>query len=236
MTSYIFDVDGTLTPSRELMDYNFRAWFNTFCLVNDVYLVTGSDRDRTIEQVTEPTYNLCKRVYQCSGNEVYEGNTLIRTSDIELPDKLVDLMNYWIQASQFGHRSGIHIDKRPGLVNFSIVGRKCGSRAREAYIRWDNNVNERRNIAANLTEHFGNEFNFQVAGETGIDITRKGFGKEQIVKDFNSNLTIHFFGDMIVEGGNDYDIAMAVDTLPNGKYYNVNGWQETWEILKSISE
>ena len=64
-TKYVFDVDGTLTPSRGLIDPEFKAFFNAFCLFNDVYLVTGSDRDKTIEQVGEDTYNLCKRVYQC---------------------------------------------------------------------------------------------------------------------------------------------------------------------------
>ena len=34
MTSYIFDVDGTLTPSRGLIDLEFKAFFNTFCLTN----------------------------------------------------------------------------------------------------------------------------------------------------------------------------------------------------------
>ena len=83
---YIFDVDGTLTPSRSKMDYEFRAFFNTFCLVNDVYLVTGSDKPKTVEQITEPTYNLAKRVYNCSGCDVWEGKTHIRASHWVLPE------------------------------------------------------------------------------------------------------------------------------------------------------
>ena len=76
---FIFDVDGTLTPSRGKMDYNFKAFFNTFCLVNDVYLVTGSDKPKTIEQISEGTYNLCKRVYQCSGSDVWDAETVAST-------------------------------------------------------------------------------------------------------------------------------------------------------------
>ena len=63
---YIFDVDGTLTPSRGIIDAQFKTWFNSFCLSNDVYLVTGSDKAKTVEQIGEETYNLCKRVYRCS--------------------------------------------------------------------------------------------------------------------------------------------------------------------------
>ena len=70
---YIFDVDGTLTPSRGRMDKEFSLWFGKFCIENDVYLVTGSDRPKTIEQIGEYLYSKCKRVYQCSGNDVWEG-------------------------------------------------------------------------------------------------------------------------------------------------------------------
>ena len=44
INKFIFDVDGTLTPSRGIIDLNFKMFFNTFCLDNDVYLVTGSDK------------------------------------------------------------------------------------------------------------------------------------------------------------------------------------------------
>jgi len=44
-THYIFDVDGTLTPSRQKMDEDFSRFFLHFCTMNSVYLVTGSDRE-----------------------------------------------------------------------------------------------------------------------------------------------------------------------------------------------
>ena len=41
---YIFDVDGTLTPSGGRMNNEFANWFEHFATHNAVYLVTGSDR------------------------------------------------------------------------------------------------------------------------------------------------------------------------------------------------
>ena len=61
-TKYVFDVDGTLTPSRGLIDPEFKAFFNAFCLFNDVYLVTGSDRDKTIEKWAK-THIICAKEY-----------------------------------------------------------------------------------------------------------------------------------------------------------------------------
>ena len=77
---FIFDVDGTLTPSRSLIDLEFKMFFNTFCLTNDVYLVTGSDKSKTIEQISEATYNLAKRVYNCSGCDVWEQGKNVYTT------------------------------------------------------------------------------------------------------------------------------------------------------------
>ena len=60
---YIFDVDGTLTPSRQQIDFDFLNFLLDFANRNDVYLVTGSDRPKTIEQIGKDLYFACKRVY-----------------------------------------------------------------------------------------------------------------------------------------------------------------------------
>ena len=38
---YIFDVDGTLTPSRQKMTKEFEEFFGEWALKNTFYLVTG---------------------------------------------------------------------------------------------------------------------------------------------------------------------------------------------------
>ena len=68
---YVFDVDGTLTPSRQKMDEAFKRFFSRFASRNFVYLVTGSDKDKTMEQVGADLYGLADRVYNCSGNHVF---------------------------------------------------------------------------------------------------------------------------------------------------------------------
>ena len=67
MKKFIFDVDGTLTDSRQQIDLSFEAYMIKFCCKYDVYLVTGSDRAKTIEQVGLDIYNRSQRVYNCSG-------------------------------------------------------------------------------------------------------------------------------------------------------------------------
>ena len=69
-----------------LIDKDFADWFERFCQSNDVYLVTGSDRPKTLEQIGESIYNTCKRVYN-SKIEAELGDNFsydfIQNSDIE---------------------------------------------------------------------------------------------------------------------------------------------------------
>ena len=51
MKKYIFDVDGTLTASRSKIDPEFAEWFEHFATHDACYLVTGSDRKKTLEQI-----------------------------------------------------------------------------------------------------------------------------------------------------------------------------------------
>ena len=48
------------------------------------------------------------------------------------------------------------------------------------------------------------DLNIQIGGETGLDISDSD--KSQILTDFNPEDEIHFFGDMMLEGQNDYPL------------------------------
>ena len=230
---YIFDVDGTLTPSRRKINSEFEDWFKRFAQVEEVYLVTGSDKPKTIEQVGEYLYNTCKRVYQCSGAEVYNKDDVIFKSSWEAPLSLIQELRIKLKENKFGLRTGTHIEHRTGLVNFSIVGRNCTLRERKLYVQYDEENDDRKNIAKDLSVKFP-DIEFKVAGETGIDITPLGSNKSQILKDFDPNDHIYFFGDKTEIGGNDYEIFKTVKHLPRGRSYTVEGWKDTWNILKNM--
>ena len=211
MKKFIFDVDGTLTPSRGKIDAEFLQFMLFFAGTNDVYLVTGSDRQKTLEQVGLDLYNSCKRVYNCSGSDVYETDKNVYRDDWELPDNVERFLQDELDFSQFPIRNGNHIEKRPGGVNFSILGRdKDPFKGREEYINWNKIHNERRFIALRIMDTFP-ELSVALGGQTGIDIGPKGSDKSQILRDFNEDDELYFFGDRIEEGGNDYSLAKAVE-------------------------
>ena len=138
MKKFIFDVDGTLTPSRKKIEHEFWAPFLIFCRNHDVYLVTGSDRQKTLEQLGLDICYTAKRVYNCSGSDSYEKNQNVYRDDWELPSDVERFLNDELAYSCFPIRNGLHIERRAGGVNFSILGRgKDPSIGREEYIKWD---------------------------------------------------------------------------------------------------
>ena len=227
---YIFDVDGTLTPSRKKIDPDFLIFFNSFALANEVYLVTGSDRDKTIEQITHLLYCNCKRVYNCAGNDVYEGDVSVYRNDWTLPLEAREHLNEELLQSTFPVRTGIHIEERPGCVNFSIVGRGANQTERLVYSDWDEIKGERKAIADRFNKKFP-ELHAFVGGVTGVDISDKGSDKSQIIRDFQDGGVV-FYGDRMEEGGNDKPLADAILNNKLGEVVSVTGWKDTWNKLR----
>ena len=233
MKKFIFDVDGTLTPSRQRIDEEFLSFFFRFTYDNDVYLVTGSDRAKTLDQVTPELYDNCERVYNCAGSDVYEGDTNVYRSEWELPWDVEGFLFDELDYSQFPIRNGNHIERRPGGVNFSILGRHVDPfLGRKEYMRWDKDTDERAVIADRLRSNFPG-LSVALGGQTGIDIGPYGSDKSQILRDFSQDDELHFFGDRMEPGGNDYSLGEAVKEM-GGYPYTVNGWKETRTILEGI--
>jgi len=233
MNKFIFDVDGTLTPSRQQIDNDFAVFFSNFCAENDVYLVTGSDKEKTIEQIGEEIYSLARRVYNCSGSDVWQGETHIRSDNWRIPIHVKAWLEDKLEESSFPLRTGLHIEERPGMVNFSVVGRNATMGERKLYVKHDTQIGE-RNIIADL---FNKEFKELIArpgGETGIDISPKGADKSQIVNDFDPNDVLHFYGDRMDLQGNDYPLKKVIIDNDLGFAIEVNGWKDTWSKLKCL--
>ena len=236
MKHYIFDVDGTLTPSRGQIDSAFQALFIKFCCTYPVYLVTGSDREKTVDQLGLDICYRATRVYNCSGSDAYERDVNVYRDDWELPMDVERFLNDELAYSCFPIRNGLHIERRPGGVNFSILGRgEDPSVGRAEYIKWDKERLEREDIANRLRNNFPN-LSVALGGQTGLDLGPLGSDKSQILRDFRLGEELHFFGDRMEEGGNDHSLGKAVQEM-GGKAYHVKDWRETQSvIISSVAE
>ena len=229
---YIFDVDGTLTPSRQQIDHDFERYMLDFSDKEDVYLDTGSNREKTIEQIGDKLFQKAKRVYNCSGSDVYEGDINVYRDEWEIPDDVEEFLMDELHHSKFPVRTGTHIERRPGGINFSILGRGQGVvlEERDEYVKWDRKHDERKNIARKIKERFP-DLEVQVGGQTGLDISPLGRNKGQILRDFDKDDFIYFYGDMMAEGQNDFPLANLIRTKKLGFTYHVHSYEHTWDIL-----
>ncbi len=91
-TNFVFDVDGTLTPSRQQMDPEFTSWWKSWCCDKWVYLVTGSDIKKTKEQMGNDFLQHVVTSFQCCGNSVWYGGIEIYKNDWKLTDEQYDVL------------------------------------------------------------------------------------------------------------------------------------------------
>jgi len=234
-TIYIFDVDGTLTPSRELIDPEFEEFFLDWATLRNVYLITGSDHPKTLEQVGRPITEVVAAVYNCAGNSIWKKGKETYHSDWVIPQTVKRWLRKRLKESPFPLRTGQHIEERTGLVNFSIVGRGAVRSEKKLYIKYDEHSGERHQIAADFNEAFPS-LEASVGGETGVDLYPRGRNKSQILAHLGEVGEIFFFGDAIHKKGNDWPLAEAIRNRNNAQdhVYAVRDWRETFQILQSL--
>lgn len=231
---FIFDVDGTLTPSRGKIDSEFEKYFKKFISKYPVALVTGSDLGKTLEQLGQDILKAVDYSFNCSGNAIYKENTLIKNSDWTAPEDLRGYLFEVLSNSKYRFRYGNHLEQRIGMLNFSVVGRDAVGVQRKHYYEWDLKTNERQKLCEYINNHW-KDIHAVVGGETGIDIFERGKDKSQILE-FIHTQEVHFFGDRMDPVGNDWPLGKRILDEKRGKIYHVKDWKDTWSRLKFFEE
>lgn len=229
---YVFDVDGTLTPSRGVIDAEFRNFFLDFCHRNDVYLVSGSDRPKTVEQVGLPVYDACVGVYQCNGCEFWQKGRMVSKKDFKPSYEFKHFLINEINKSAYEPKTGAHVEFRTGMCNLSTIGRNADATQRLAYYEWDQRTKEREKLVRRIQSQF-KELQVTIGGQISVDIYPKGHDKSQILVDIGPLYEeIIFFADKTTYGGNDWPLAEQIRISNLGETHTVQNWMETKDILE----
>jgi phosphomannomutase len=229
--NYLFDVDGTLTPHRHPMDKDFRRMFGKWVsdqqqIGDKVYLVTGSDKKKTVEQIGLALWRHVSGCYQNCGNQLYVRGRLIKQSPWKISEELRLSIMEIISSSLWYGVAGENINERVGMINISTVGRECTALQRLQYLNWDKKSRERESIIKTILSS-NPDLDATIGGEISIDIYPKGRDKSQVLFDIQGET--FFFGDKCELGGNDYTVAKRSDF-----YFNVSGHEETRYLLESF--
>ena len=250
---YIFDVDGTLTPSRLPMTKEFKKFFKEWVKENNFYLVTGSDLPKLQEQM-EGLEIYSSGIFTCCGNEHWEADPAVHPKHCDLiyehkfkpPQNLLTYLGEQLRMSDYFARCGNHIENRGSMLNFSIVGRDCTLEERANYFEYDCKFKERETIASYIRNSW-TDLDAVIGGQISIDIYPKGNDKSQILKHIKQNINMDshtktladsfeyiFIGDRMEKGGNDYPLAQLLQTQdrPYGYTYETEGPEHTQRILE----
>jgi phosphomannomutase len=242
---FIFDVDGTLTPSRRRMTEDFARFFDSWSKENTFYLVSGSDLDKIKEQIPIAYLDRAEGVFTCGGNKFYIDDELIYENKFKPPETLLTYLGFQVKISDTPVKSTNHREDRDAMLNFSVVGRNCTLEERQQYFEYDKKTGEREKIAAEVKRGWPG-IDAVIGGQISIDIAPIGNDKSQVIKKIKDDYNIPFMdgvryifvGDRTMEGGNDYPLAKVMNEMHDCEVYQAgepsqeDGYKITQRILE----
>ena len=240
MIKYIFDVDGVLCDTGQLIDDEFSEYFKWWSKDKTYYLVTGSHKEKTIDQIGRAIPDHQEIGFHCMGNAIYPpagGEVLI--NEFEFTEEEMNTFTiFGVEVYTIKNLSSITvIEKRQGSYNFSLATRSKDRELRSHYMRHDKLYTERENFIIQLNNNFP-RLEAYAGGSVSIDICLRGANKGQILELIDTGEdTIVFFCDQYGKYGIDTPLVTKLEWLPDnrGKTYKIdNGYKETWEILKTL--
>ena len=231
---YVFDMDGTLTPARKPMTEEFAKEFLPWLKTHKAYIATGSDYKKIEEQLPKEVINAFTGVYCSMGNTFYKQGTLVFEKVLKYNEEMLeDLENFRKNTKYPNTLFDNYIEKRPGMINFSVIGRNCPYEEREKYTAWDKENGERKQVQKFMEEKY-TDYDFELGGNISIDIIPKGCGKGQIgyyLRKIYPYNKIIFLGDRTMPGGNDYALASELKNMDNTKVVQVENPDEVLDFL-----
>jgi phosphomannomutase len=242
--TFIFDCDGTLTPSRQKMTPEFEKFFTKWSKTNKFWLVTGSNIEKMDEQISAEVMIESQGLFCCGGNQLWEFDPHIvnfpynnlYSRDYRPHKPLIEYLQQQIKDSSYKGRYGTHIENRGSMLNFSLVGRDCSLEQRLDYYEWDKVSKERERIAYTINKVW-TTLEAVLGGQISIDIAPRGWNKSQVlghIKESTENVDeFIFIGDKTLEGGNDYPLAKLMKETDGCRVFQTTGPEQTMEILKS---
>ena len=232
----LFDVDGTLSPSRQRMGPEMKTALDQLSQNANITLgvVGGSDREKQLEQL-DGAEHLFRYLFSENGLVYYENGAL--KSSTSLLEKVgeeayQDLVNFTLKelaSIVLPAKRGNFIELRTGLVNICPVGRSVTQKERDAFVEHDKRFSVRARLADALKTRFGHLYTFSLGGQISIDAFPHGWDKTYCLKHVDESYDeIHFFGDQTQKGGNDYELFHHPSVIG----HTVQNPKHTIEILR----
>jgi len=237
----VFDLDGTLAPSKSSLDAEMASLLHDLLSVTKVAVISGGawlQFERQVLSHLPQDERLAKlsilptcgtQFFQYSGQwkRLYAEDF---TADEK--EKIVDSLNKAVGTAGFpvGKTWGETIEDRGSQITYSALGQQAPL---EEKIKWDPDFAKRKRIKVVLDTLIP-KYSVRLGGATSIDVTKPGIDKAYGIKKLQDILGISlkemiYVGDALFVGGNDYPAEQAgVISIP------VRGPNETKRVIEAI--
>jgi len=238
---FVFDLDGTLAPSKSALDKRTAAFLYDLLGIVKVAVISGgawaqfekqllSDiphDDRLANLSLLPTCGTKFFQYAGDWKQVYSEDLTA-----EQREKIIDSVKNATEKAGFRAEKvwGEVIEDRGSQITFSALGQQAPLEEKE---KWDADFSKRKKIAA-ILETLIPEFSIRMGGATSIDVTKPGIDKAYGIRKLRDILHISlkemvYIGDALFPGGNDYPAEQAgVVSIP------VRGPSDTNLVIETI--
>ncbi|XP_067859284.1 phosphomannomutase 2 [Heptranchias perlo] len=235
----LFDVDGTLTESRQKITLDMDKFIQRLRKKVKVGVVGGSDIDKIKEQLGGDVISKVDYVFAENGLVAYKAGKFLGKQSIQNhvgEEVLQNLINYalnYMAKIKLPKKRGTFIEFRNGMLNISPVGRSCNQQERNEFFELDKQEKIREKFVTDLQREFaGKGLTFSIGGQISFDVFPDGWDKRYCLGILESDnyKTIHFFGDKTLPGGNDYEIYSDARTIG----HSVTSPEDTWRICDEL--
>jgi phosphomannomutase len=217
-TLIVFDLDGTLAPSKNPIDSEQATLLGSLLAVERVAIISGGAMPQFEQQVIAnlpagadlsrlsllPTNGTRFYKYENGWNELYaEDFTAAQKATI------IAALEKEVAASGFAATQtwGPTIEDRGSQITYSALGQEAPLAAKST---WDPDFAKRKIIKAALDKDLP-EFSVALGGMTSIDVTLPGIDKAYGIRKLRDILGVPidamiYVGDALFPGGNDYPV------------------------------
>ena len=247
-----FDLDGTLAPSKSALPDRVAEVMGRLLNEFQVCVISGGkfeqfhtqllnnlhvDNDKLSKLHLMPTCGTRYYRYDLDKADWHKVYAEDFTEDEKV--EIITSLNKGVDA--LGYREekvyGELVEDRGSQITFSALGQDIvkilGEEGVEIKESWDKDGKKKASLQRYVADLLPN-FEVRTGGSTSIDITKPGidkaYGMHKLMEILDLEKSeILFFGDALVEGGNDYPVkAMGIDSL------QVSHWQDTALALEAI--
>ena len=217
----VFDLDGTLAPSKSSLAPQTAGLLRDLLAVTKVAVISGGAWAQFEKQLLTdlPQGSLLANLslLPTCGTKFFQFNGKweeLYSEDLtaEQRKKIIDSLDRAIGLAGYRAKKvwGEVIEDRGSQVTFSALGQQAPLAEKE---EWDPDFAKRKKITA-ILETLIPEFSIRMGGATSIDVTKPGIDKAYGIGKLRDTLHLSlremvYIGDALFPGGNDYPVEQA---------------------------